>query len=113
MLSGRWKRDNDHPEGTTECCVGILAGSGEGNPVLWNGEDVSIAGPAATAAAMASHNKKNNLVWKCFSILRAFRHPNECLTSHELSRRANLPKASCHRLVQTLEEVGAIVRGAN
>jgi DNA-binding IclR family transcriptional regulator len=81
--------------------------------VLWNGEDASIAGPAATAAAMASHNKKNNLVWKCFSILRAFRHPNECLTSHELSRRANLPKASCHRLVQTLEEVGAIVRGAN
>jgi IclR family acetate operon transcriptional repressor len=85
----------------------------EGDSVLWNGEDVSIAGPAATTAAIASHNKKNNLVWKCFSILRAFRHPNECLTSQELSRRANLPKASCHRLVQTLEEVGAIVRGAN
>jgi IclR family acetate operon transcriptional repressor len=81
--------------------------------VLWNGEDMSIASPGATAAAVASHNKKNNLVWKCFSILRAFRHPNECLTSHELSRRTNLPKASCHRLVQTLEEVGAIVRGAN
>ncbi|HEY2010608.1 MAG TPA: IclR family transcriptional regulator [Rhizomicrobium sp.] len=81
--------------------------------MLWNGEDTRIAGPADTSAALASHNKKNNLVWKSFSILCAFRHPHECLTSHELSRRANLPKASCHRLVQTLEEVGAIVRGAS
>jgi DNA-binding IclR family transcriptional regulator len=81
--------------------------------VLWNGEGVNIVGPAADTAAAAAHNKKNNLVLKSFSILRAFQHPGECLTSHELSRRANLPKASCHRLVQTLEEVGAIVRGAN
>jgi IclR family acetate operon transcriptional repressor len=81
--------------------------------VLWNSEGMSIVDPAASTAAVASHNKKNNLIWKSFSILRAFQHPSECLTSHELSRRANLPKASCHRLVQTLEEVGVIVRSAN
>jgi len=113
MLSKWWKKNNGHQEGTSECCVGNLAGSGKGNPVLVNGDGVSIVGPAVNTAAMAPHNKKNNLVWKSFSILRAFQHSDECLTSHELSRRANLPKASCHRLVQTLEEVGAIVRGAN
>ena len=57
--------------------------------------------------------KKNNLVRKTFSILRAFQHADECLTSQELSKRANMPKASCHRLVQTLEEVGALTRGAH
>lgn len=54
---------------------------------------------------------KNNLVRKTFSILRAFRNSDEWLTSHELSRRTQMPTASCHRLVQTLEEVGAIIRG--
>jgi DNA-binding IclR family transcriptional regulator len=69
--------------------------------------------PANAFGDSATHGKKNNLIWKGFSILKAFRHPSECLTSHEISRRSNIPKASCHRLVQTLEEVGAIVRGAN
>jgi DNA-binding IclR family transcriptional regulator len=55
--------------------------------------------------------KKNNLIRKTFAILRAFQHPDEWLTSQELSKRAHMPKASGHRLVQTLEEVGAIVRG--
>jgi DNA-binding IclR family transcriptional regulator len=64
--------------------------------------------PRAAAAA-----KKNNLVRKTFSILRAFQHAEECLTSQELSKRANMPKASCHRLVQTLEEVGALTRGTH
>jgi DNA-binding IclR family transcriptional regulator len=81
--------------------------------MLWIGEGERGAGPAASGANTLPLTKKNNLVWKTFSILRAFRHPNECLTSHELSRRANLPKASGHRMVQTLEEVGAIVRDLN
>lgn len=76
-------------------------------------DDHAVLGVTDDAAACIAHGKKNNLIWKSFSILRAFRHPDECLTSHELSRRAHLPKASGHRLVQTLEEVGAIVRGAN
>jgi DNA-binding IclR family transcriptional regulator len=62
-------------------------------------------------ARPASASKKNNLVRKTFSILRAFQHADECLTSQELSKRANMPKASCHRLVQTLEEVGVLTRG--
>ena len=33
------------------------------------------------------------------------------MTSSELSRRAGLPEASGYRLIQTLEEVGAVVRG--
>lgn len=53
---------------------------------------------------------KNQSVVKAFSLLQAFTRPNEWLTSAELSRRANLPQASGYRMVQTLEEIGAIVR---
>ena len=48
---------------------------------------------------------------KAFALLKAFHDPNEWLTSCELSRRANLPEASGYRLIQTLEEIGAVVRG--
>ena len=54
---------------------------------------------------------KNQSVMKAFRMLRSFRQPHECLTSAELSRRAGLPEASGYRLIQTLEEIGAVVRG--
>jgi len=54
---------------------------------------------------------KNYSVMKAFALLKAFREPHEWLTSCELSRRANLPEASGYRLIQTLEEIGAVVRG--
>lgn len=47
---------------------------------------------------------------KAFSLLQAFRQPDEWLTSSEMSRRARLPEASGYRLVQTLEGIGAVVR---
>jgi IclR family acetate operon transcriptional repressor len=53
---------------------------------------------------------KNQSVVKAFSLLQSFTRPNEWLTSAELSRRANLPQASGYRMVQTLEEIGAIIR---
>jgi IclR family acetate operon transcriptional repressor len=82
--------------------------------MLWDGNlrnSAKLAKPAESEAGALSATKKNNLVRKTFSILRAFQHPDEWLTSQELSRRVHMPKASGHRLVQTLEEVGAIVRG--
>lgn len=54
---------------------------------------------------------KNHSVMKAFAILKAFHDPDEWVTSCELSRRANLPEASGYRLIQTLEEIGAVVRG--
>lgn len=54
---------------------------------------------------------KNHSVMKAFAILKAFQDPEEWVTSCELSRRANLPEASGYRLIQTLEEIGAVVRG--
>jgi len=54
---------------------------------------------------------KNQSVLKAFSMLQCFHRPDEWLTSCELSRRANLPEASGYRLIQTLEEIGAVVRG--
>jgi DNA-binding IclR family transcriptional regulator len=48
---------------------------------------------------------------KAFALLKAFRDPNEWVTSCELSRRANLPEASGYRLIQTLEDIGAVARG--
>src|SRR3954470_14631030 len=54
---------------------------------------------------------KNQSVLKAFSMLNAFHGPEEWLTSCELSRRAGLPEASGYRLIQTLEQIGAVVRG--
>lgn len=53
---------------------------------------------------------KNKSVMKAFNMLRAFQAPDEWLTSAELSRRARLPEASGYRLIQTLEEIGAVIR---
>lgn len=54
---------------------------------------------------------KNQSVIKAFAMLKSFRSSDEWLTSSELSRRANLPEASGYRLIQTLEGIGAVVRG--
>lgn len=54
---------------------------------------------------------KNYSVMKAFAILKAFQDPAEWVTSSELSRRANLPEASGYRLIQTLQDIGALVRG--
>lgn len=54
---------------------------------------------------------KNQSVLKAFAMLKAFHSPNEWLTSSELSRRAKLPPASGYRMIQTLMEIGAVVRG--
>ena len=54
---------------------------------------------------------RNQSVIKAFRMLKSFARPDEWLTSSELSRRAGLPEASGYRLIQTLEELGAVVRG--
>src|SRR6185503_14507573 len=54
---------------------------------------------------------KNQSVLKAFTMLKSFRHPDEWVTSSELSRRSGLPEASGYRLIQTLEEIGAVLRG--
>jgi DNA-binding IclR family transcriptional regulator len=74
---------------------------------------VSLAKQVSEIESDRARSSKNKLLWKAFAMLRAFRGPGEWLTSLELSQRARLPKASGHRLVQTLEELGAIVRGPN
>jgi DNA-binding IclR family transcriptional regulator len=55
--------------------------------------------------------EKNQLVLKAFAVLSCFQGPDEWVTGCELSRRANLPQASAYRLIQTLEKIGAIIRG--
>src|SRR5580692_3391909 len=50
-------------------------------------------------------------VFKAFAILKAFNGSDDWLTSCELSRRAGLPEASGYRLIQTMEQIGAVVRG--
>jgi IclR family acetate operon transcriptional repressor len=49
-------------------------------------------------------------VWKAFQLLRSLRSAGDWLTGAELSRLVGLPATSGHRLLQTLEEVGAVVR---
>jgi len=53
---------------------------------------------------------KNQSVQKAFALLRSFQGPDEWLSNAELSRRAHLSKAAAHRLMKTLEEIGAVVR---
>jgi IclR family acetate operon transcriptional repressor len=53
---------------------------------------------------------KNLSVQKAFALLRSFRAPEEWLTNAELSRRSGLSEPCAHRLMKTLEEVGAVVR---
>ena len=54
---------------------------------------------------------RNYLVRKTFAILRSFRDMDECLTSRDLAQRAQIPNSSGHRIVSTLEEIGALSRG--
>src|ERR1700744_1142188 len=54
---------------------------------------------------------KNRSVIKAFALLKSFRGAEEWVSSSELSRRAGLPEASGYRLVQTLEEMGAVGGG--
>jgi len=48
---------------------------------------------------------------KAFKILKALGDAEGWLSGCELSRRANLPQASGYRLIQTMEELGAIAKG--
>ena len=54
---------------------------------------------------------KTQSVLKAFTILKAFHSPDEWLSSRELSSRAKIPESSGYRLVKTLEQAGAVVRG--
>jgi IclR family acetate operon transcriptional repressor len=53
---------------------------------------------------------KNKSVQKAFALLRSFRGPEEWATNAELSRRTGLSEPCAHRLMKTLEEIGAVVR---
>jgi DNA-binding IclR family transcriptional regulator len=56
---------------------------------------------------------KNRSVLRAFSILRVFHHEDEWVSVSEIGRRASLPFASTYRLLQTLEETGAVERAEN
>lgn len=65
----------------------------------------------APAKRPPAPTEKNQLVLKAFAVLSCFQRSDEWVTGGELSRRANLPQASGYRLIQTLEKIGAIIRG--
>ena len=53
---------------------------------------------------------KNQSVQKAFALLRSFRGSQEWVSNAELSRRTGLSEACAHRLMKTLQEIGAVVR---
>src|SRR5260221_7767397 len=71
----------------------------------------AIAGDDKQLAPIEKRYGKNHLVRKTFAILRSFRDMDEGLTSRDLARRAQIPNSSGHRIVSTLEEIGALSRG--
>ena len=83
--------------------------------MLWDGNIRKPARVAESAEITPNASaKKNNLVRKTFSILRAFQHPDEWLTSQELSRRARMPARSVATVASPLALVakGAAVSAA-
>jgi DNA-binding IclR family transcriptional regulator len=53
---------------------------------------------------------KNQSVQKAFALLRSLRGAEEWVSNAELSRRTGLSEACAHRLMKTLEDIGAVVR---
>jgi IclR family acetate operon transcriptional repressor len=53
---------------------------------------------------------KNLSVQKAFALLRSFHGNAEWVTNAELSRRTGLSEACAHRMMKTLEDLGAVVR---
>src|SRR3569833_1017457 len=56
---------------------------------------------------------KNRSVLRAFSILRVFHHEDEWVSVSEIGRRAGLSFGSTYRLLQTMEDVGAVERAEN
>jgi len=54
---------------------------------------------------------KNHSVQKAFAVLSAFRPSDGWVTCAELSRRAGVPEATGYRVIETLADVGAAIRG--
>jgi len=53
----------------------------------------------------------NNLVRNAFAILQAFRASEGLAHEPRIKSAGGLPKSSGHRLIVTLEELGAVIRG--
>jgi len=56
-------------------------------------------------------NQMNRSVLRAVTLLKVFQSENEWISASEISRRAALPFASTHRLLQTLEQIGAVNKG--
>ena len=53
---------------------------------------------------------KNQSVIRAFAILKSFYSPEEWVAASELSRRAKIHEATVNRFMQSLMDVGAVVR---
>jgi hypothetical protein len=53
---------------------------------------------------------KNQSVIRAFAILKSFYSPDEWVAASELSRRARIHEATVNRFMQSLMDVGAVVR---
>jgi hypothetical protein len=53
---------------------------------------------------------KNQSVIRAFAILKSFYYPDEWVAACELSRRAKIHEATVNRFMQSLVDVGAVVR---
>jgi hypothetical protein len=53
---------------------------------------------------------KNLSVIRAFAILKAFYYPDEWVATSELSRRTQIHEATLNRFMQSLMDVGAVVR---
>lgn len=64
----------------------------------------------ANGRASPVSSLKNQSVIRAFAILKSFYSPDEWVQASELSRRARIHEATVNRFMQSLLDVGAVVR---
>jgi hypothetical protein len=75
-----------------------------------NENDAGRAKPGAEKKASPLASFKNQSVIRAFAILKSFYSPEEWVAACELSRRARIHEATVNRFMQSLMDVGAVVR---
>lgn len=68
------------------------------------------AKPLASGRETPLTSLKNLSVIRAFAILKSFYSPDEWVAACELSRRAKIHEATVNRFMQSLVDVGAVVR---
>jgi hypothetical protein len=87
-----------------------LAGGKQVSRRAANENDAAVEREKPAASGTPLTSLKNQSVIRAFAILKSFYYPDEWVAACELSRRAKIHEATVNRFMQSLVDVGAVVR---